>query len=335
MLLPPVMPEDLEIPDGLCLRLSGEIFGTGWQVDVIRADHAQGNEAAWLEALRQRCCAILETIDAQMSPWRETSELVRFNRADGGSFALPEPMRTVVAHAIETAHLTGGAFDPALHDAVALWGFGPQQVDDGLPDPESLSNLRRTRKGWRDLGFDGERITPQPGVTLDLCAIAKGYAVDAVMAAVQAMPDAQAALVEIGGELKGWGIRPDGMPWWVAIEGPDGALPVPTVAALCGWAVATSGDYRRVFTHEGAQYSHAIDPQTLAPVRTGLASATVFDPECWRADALATAMMVMGRETALAFANVHAIPCLLQVREQGGIVEYISDTLQRWLDDDG
>jgi len=333
-LLPPIMPAELEVPDGRWLGLSGEIFATGWRVDVVRADHAQGDDSAWLATLQQRCCAILEAIDAQMSPWRATSDLVRFNRARDGEFALPEPMRTVVTHAIETAQLTDGAFDPTLHDAVALWGFSAQQVTDGLPEAELLATLTKTRKTWRDLHFDGERITAQPGLTLDLCAIAKGHAVDAVMAAVQAMPDAEAALVEIGGELKGWCIRPDGMPWWVAIEGPDGALPVPTMAALCGWAVATSGDYRRAFTHDGAQYSHAIDPQTLAPVRTGIASATIFDPDCWRADALATAMMVMGRKDALAFANTHAVPCLLQVREPGGIVEYMSEALQAWLDDD-
>ena len=340
VLLPPVMPEYLEIPDGQRLCLTGEIFATRWQVDVVRAADAPGDPQDWLAGLAERCQAVLETIDAQMSPWRETSELVRFNRAaDGTRIPLPEPMRTVLAHALEVARLSGGAFDPTLHDAVALWGFGPEMVDEGLPASDTLAALGRARRSWRDLAIENGCITAQPGLTLDLCAIAKGYAVDAVMEVVQAMPHAKAALVEIGGELKGWGLRPDAMPWWVEIEGAqqgaqDSAMAIPTIAALYGWAMATSGDYRRQFSHDGSDYSHAIDPHSLAPVRTAIASASVFDPDCWRADALATAMMVMGKDAALAFADAHAITCLLQVREEGGIGTYLSPALQAWCDDD-
>ncbi|MCE7796916.1 FAD:protein FMN transferase [Sphingobium sufflavum] len=335
--LPPVMPEDLEIPDGEWLRLSGAIFGTGWQVDVVRDAAAQqaGDDARWLEALRGRIADTLETIDAQMSPWRDASDLMRFNRAgDGERFPLPEPMRTVVAHAITVADQSGGAFDPTLHDAVSLWGFSATAVAQGLPDAERLSAIAATRRDWRDLGFDGTAIIAREGLTLDLCAIAKGFAVDAAMAVIRADPDARSALVEIGGELKGWGVRPDGMPWWVGIEQPgDDAEPV--VAALCDWAVATSGDYLRTFHHDGVDYCHAIDPRTLAPVRSGVASATVFDRACWRADALATALMVMGAERAQAFADAQAIPCLLGVRtDGGGVASHMSAAMRDWLDDD-
>jgi thiamine biosynthesis lipoprotein len=331
--LPPVMPEDLEIPEGAWLRLSGDIFATGWQIDVVR--EGEGDDAIWLERLRLRIADVLETIDAQMSPWRDASDLMRFNRATAGTvLVLPEPMRTVVAHAIAVADLTGGAFDPTLHEAVSLWGFSATAVEEGLPDAARLSAIAEARRHWSDLDFDGARIVAGGGLTLDLCAIAKGYAVDAVMDVIRADPEARAALVEIGGELKGWGLRPDGMPWWVGIERP-GTDGEPVVVALCGWAVATSGDYLRTFRHEGADYCHALDPRTLAPVTTGIASATVLDPACWRADALATALMVMGRDEALAFADAHAIPCLLSVREEDGIAEYMSSTMRDWLDDDG
>ncbi|MET0362911.1 MAG: FAD:protein FMN transferase, partial [Sphingobium sp.] len=112
--------------------------------------------------------------------------------------------------------------------------------------------------------------------------------------------------------------------------------PEPVVAALCDWAVATSGDYLRTFHHEGTDYCHAIDPRTLAPVRSGVASATVFDRDCWRADALATALMVLGRDEALAFADAHAIPCLLNVRaETGALTAHLSAAMREWIDDDG
>ncbi len=339
VLLPPVMPEDLEIPEGAWLRLSGDIFGTGWQVDVVRdavASRPEGDDALWLERLRVRIAQCLDAIDAQMSPWREASDLMRFNRAEEGSIlTLPEPMRTVVAHAVGIAELTGGAFDPTLHDAVSLWGFSATAVAEGLPDADRLAVLAAGRLGWADLGFDGASITARDGLTLDLCAIAKGFAVDAVMTVIRADPDAQSALVEIGGELKGWGLRPDGMPWWVGIERPDDAGGEPMVVALCDWAVATSGDYLRTFSHEGADYCHALDPRTLAPVQNGVASATVFDRECWRADALATALMVIGCEEALAFADSHCIPCLLNLRTQDGIIEHMSAAMRDWLDDDG
>ncbi|HEX7857217.1 MAG TPA: FAD:protein FMN transferase [Sphingobium sp.] len=335
--LPPVMPEGLEIPDGAWLRLSGEIFATGWRVDVIREGASvEGDDTLWMEALRTRIAAVLETIDAQMSPWREASDLMRFNRAaDGEVFVLPEPMRTVVEKAVAVADLSGGAFDPTLHEAVSLWGFSASVVEDGLPDPERIARLDAARRDWRALGFDGERIVAQHGLTLDLCGIAKGHAVDVVMDVIRATPGAAAGLVEIGGELKGWGIRPDGMPWWVELEQPEGAAVEPIVVALCDWAVASSGDYLRTFQHDGMDYCHAIDPRTLAPVRSGVASATVFDRDCGRADALATALMVLGRDEALALAEAQGIACLLTVREEGAIREYQSAAMRDWLDDDG
>lgn len=334
VLLPPVMPEDMEIPDGDWLRLSGDVFATGWRVDVVR--EGAGDEALWLEALRTRIAAVLEMIDGQMSPWRDASDLMRFNRAAAGEvFVLPEPMRSVVAEAVAVADLSGGAFDPTLYEAVSLWGFSATAVVDGLPDPGQIAALDAARLDWRALAFDGGRIVAGDGLSLDLCGIAKGYAVDAVMDVIRATPGAVAALVEIGGELKGWGVRPDGMPWWVELEQPHGAGGDPLVVALCDWAVASSGDYLRTFRHDGTDYCHAIDPQTLAPVRSGIASATVFDRLCGRADALATAMMVLGRDGALALADAQNIPCILTVREETGIAEYMSSALQDWLDDDG
>lgn len=332
ILVPPVMPDGLEVPDGVCLHLSGDAFGTSWRVDVV---YSGDGAARWLDALKLQIEGALETIDAQMSLWRPDADIVTFNQAsDGIAFALTEPMRQVVKYALDMARLTDGAFDPTLCEAVERWGFGARAVPDGLPDDRELEQLVRERLDWRNIELDGNAIIARSGLTLDLCAIAKGYAVDVVMDAVQAMPAADAALVEIGGELKGWGLRPDGMPWWVQIETADGANDMEALAALCGWAVATSGDYQRSFTHGGRDYCHAIDPQTLAPVQTGVTSVTVFDALCWRADALATAMMVMGREQALAFAHAHDIPCLLRCRGAEGIIEDISATLRSWVDTD-
>jgi len=326
ILVPPDgLPVGLEVPDGEWLNLSGDAFGTTWRVDVV---YGGDTPKDWLSQVQGQVEGVLEVIDAQMSLWRADSDIVRFNTApNDGSFVLAEPMLQVVGHALEIARLTDGAFDPSLCEATELWGFGARAVAADVPD---MKDLQRERIDWRDVTLEGNIITARSGLSLDLCAIAKGYGVDAVMELLQSVVGAQAALVEIGGELKGWGLRPDGMPWWAALEGAE----TETLAALCGWAVATSGDYRRSFTHEGRDYCHAIDPQPLSPVQTGVASVSVFDPLCWRADALATAMMVMGRERALAFADTHAIPCLLRCHANGGQTENMSPALQQWLDTD-
>ncbi len=333
LFIPPDSPAGLDVPDGTWLHMAGEVFGTSWRVDVV-CGAPEAGQGVWLAKLRSRCEAMMETIDAQMSPWREGSVLSRFNRAPAGTrIAVPEPMLTVLGHALTVAELTGGAFDPALHEAVSRWGFSARAVADGLPDAQDMDKLVRTRCSWRDLDVACEAITARTGLSLDLCGIAKGYAVDAVMAAVQAAPDALSALVEIGGELKGWGIRPDGMPWWVALEQPMGTERPSVMAALHGWAVATSGDYRRSFRHNGIDYCHTVDPVTLCPVRSGIASATVFDRDCWRADALATAMMVMGRDAALRMADDHDVPCLLLCRERHGLSKHFSRAIAAWRDE--
>jgi FAD:protein FMN transferase len=332
VLVPPVLNDDLIVPDGTWECFEGKAFGTTWRVDVVRSG---STDEMWLAALEQHIHATLETIDAQMSLWRPDSDIVRFNASPPGTrVLLRAPMRDVISHALEIAHLTQGLFDPTLHEAVARWGFGARLVADDLPDPTALSVLARQRCDWRDVVISDATLTAQFGLAMDLCAIAKGYAVDAVMDVVRTTSGAEAALVEIGGELKGWGLRPDGMPWWVQLEAagaPQGAL---TLAALCGWAVATTGDSQRSFSRDGQDYCHTIDPQTLSPVQTALASVTVFDPLCWRADALATAMTVMGREKALAFAEAQDIPCLITHCAKGRATESLSPALRQWLDED-
>lgn len=330
LLVPPTLSGEVIVPDGEWLCLSGEAYGTSWRVDVVNDG---GSDEAWLARLERRIYDVIEMIDGQMSLWRPDADIVRFNGSKPGTrFMLREPMREVIEHALAMAWLTDGMFDPTLHEAVARWGFGARAVGHELPDPAGLAALTGSRSDWQALKLDASTVTAQSGLALDLCAIAKGYAVDAVMAAVQETSGAEAALVEIGGELKGWGVRPDGMPWWIQLEAAaarDGAL---TMAALCGWAVATSGGYRRSFNHSGQNYCHTIDPRTLAPIVHHHMTATVFDPLCWRADALATALTVMGMEAAMDFARTHAVPCLFTSKENGRTIENISPELRQWLD---
>ena len=305
------------------LSFGGDAFATTWRVRLC-ADPGQFKNS---DLLRARCQAKLDQIDVEMSPYRAESHLTRINQAPPGKpAALPAMLRAVIAGALDVARLTGGAFDPGVLDAVELWGFGARTVAHGLPDAEALAGL--ARQGWRELALVPEGLVRADGVRLDLCGIAKGYAVDALSDLVRAEPGVTAALVEIGGELKGFGVLPDGQPWWVGMDEDTSRV------ALCDWAVATSGDGRRAFTHDGRLYSHTIDADLQAPTRSTIASATVFDRTCWRADALATALIVMDEARALAFAETHAVPCLLRIRDEGRFRTVLSPRLAAWAEGD-
>ncbi|HWU48230.1 MAG TPA: FAD:protein FMN transferase [Asticcacaulis sp.] len=321
---PTVLIPDLDAPPDLQrtahgLSFGGEAFATTWRVRLC-ADPAR---FAGPDRLRGACATKLARIDAEMSPYREESDLTRFNRAAAGDVVpLPALTLQVLQGALEIAALTDGAFDPCLLPAVELWGFGARAVPEGLPAAADIAAL--PRGGWRALRPQTGGLIRPEGAQLDLCGVAKGFAVDALSDLCRAEPGVTAALVEIGGELKGWGVQPDGQPWWVGIEHTDARI------ALCGWAAATSGDGRRAFVHAGRLYSHILDAETGAPTTSDITSATVFDRACWRADALATALIVMGETRALTFAAEHDLPCLLQVRDGDAIRAVLSPRLEDW-----
>jgi FAD:protein FMN transferase len=257
--------------------LRGAAFGTGWTV------HYVGDVA--LERVRAVIEDELAKIDAQMSQWARESTLSRFNRADAGEWVeIERGFASVVAAALDLAAKTGGAFDPTIGALADLWGFGPPGPQ---PTPTGAAiETARSRGGWQRLIFDpaGRRV-PQPGgLALDLSGIAKGYAVDAVADAL-ARIGIRHALVEIGGELVGRGIRPDGEPWWVDLEQPPNAN-LPTLRiGLHQIAVATSGNYVRG--------DHSIDPRTGRPPTNGVVSVSVIADTAMRADALATAATIL------------------------------------------
>lgn len=325
LLLPPEIDEAPHCPAGVELAFGGAAFGTTWMVRLI----AEPDSAIVAATLKALCEVQLALIDAQMSPWITELTLSRYNRlAPGEAMPLPEPMRTVVDNAVALRVLTGGAFDPFLGSATDLWGFGPLAVPEGLPDGSALRGLLQgARPAW-----DGANLRRSPGFTLDLCGIAKGHAVDVLHDLLRDRPGVAAVLVEIGGEARGFGIKPDAWPWWLELEWPGTFAGQRAVAALHGWACASSGSDVRFFDHGGRRYSHSIDPATAEPSDSDLRGASVFDRHCWRADALATALIVMGSEKARAFADAHDIPCLL-IPAAPGAAPILSAALLPWAAD--
>ena len=243
---------------------------------------------------------------------------------------MPHAFAEVLACALEIAAETDGAFDPTLGALVDMWGFGPRAVH--APPQQLALDGARAASGWRRVDFDvARRMLIQPGgLHLDFSGIAKGYAVDCV-AQLLSEGGIPSFLVEIGGELRGSGVKPDGRPWWVEIERPPDCPTQPIVAALYNLSIATSGDYRRNVMMGAQRVSHTLDPAPGRPLRTAIAAVTVLAADCMRADALATALTVMGAQAGVAFADRRNIAALFTLRGADSVKEVMSAAFARCL----
>lgn len=296
-------------------QLAGLSMGTSWSLRL--AAKADEDLAALQQGLQQQ----LDQVVAQMSHWDAASDLGRFNRAAAGSWQeLPAAFFDVLGFALEVAHASGAAYHPAAGALVNLWGFGPSGRYDQpgfvAPTPAQVAQILAATRASLPLQREvaSRRVCQPGGVQLDLSAVAKGYGVDRLAYYLQSRGH-QHYLAEVGGELRGAGVKPDGQPWWVRLEQPtpspspgatdnsDGGQLAPIVVALHGLSVATSGDYRRYFEQAGQRYAHTIDPRDGMPIRNALASVTVLHPQCMAADAWSTALTVLGPEAGMQLAE--------------------------------
>ncbi|MET0720045.1 MAG: FAD:protein FMN transferase [Tardiphaga sp.] len=310
-------------------RLGGETMGTSWSVTFA-------GTAAAAQTLNRAIGDVLDRVIAQMSPWLPDSDISRFNHCRHGEWqTLPAEFAEVIATALRIASLTNGACDPTMGMLVDCWGFGATPSSGSLPDAVTLSPALQSA-GWQRLTFDHatRRLRRATDCRLDLNGIAKGFAVDLVMATLR-RHGIHHALVEIGGELSGAGIKPDGTPWWVTVDRPVAGRAVdaarPLLVALHGLAIATSGCERGV-TIAGQRFSHTIDPRTGMPIDNGMLTATVLHASCMDADAYATALMVMGADAGMAFAEQHGLAAtILFTADSGDAVERVSPALKAML----
>lgn len=300
-------------------------MGTTWAVKVHAPDATAAERDQLLGAIRER----LDRVDRLMSSYDADSEISRFNRFRSTEpFALSPATLEVFALAEEVSQLTGGAFDVTVGPVVAAWGFGATSPPsaEGPPAAPSEAELASLREhvGYRLLKLQrgASRIAKaHADVSCDLSAIAKGYAVDELVAAVRERGYGD-FLVEVGGELAARGQRPDGTRWRVAIERPDAlGRSIYAVVGLEDQAMATSGDYRNFYRRDGVRLSHLIDPRIGRPIAHRLASVTVIDPSAARADALATALSVLGPGPGYALAEREGIPAYFIVRDATGELE--------------
>lgn len=323
---PPVRP-----PSDIVWSLAGQTMGTTWSAKVIAPP---GTEKTWVEAAIQ---AELDAAVAVFSPWERDSEISRFNAAPAGFHGLSEDFWSLLNAAMEMADDTNGAVDPTLGALVDLWGFGPPGPRaPGTPLPsEDEIQAAAARSGWQGLRLnpDTRAAMQSGGMSLDFSGIAKGHAVDRVSERLMDL-GCTSHLIEIGGELRGRGVKPDAQPWWVEIEQPPGSPAPRTILALVDVAMATSGDYRRAFSHEGRRYAHTLDGRIGRPVDNGLASVTVVHPSAMKADAFATALTVMGPYEGPEFAAAYGLAAHFIERTPRGPVERMSPLFAAMLVDD-
>lgn len=313
------MPKTSSEPgaSGMRITLNGPSMGTRWSASL------DADARVDVTALRQDLAAAVQQVDAQMSPWKPDSDLMRLNRAPVDTWVdLPAELTAVLACALDIHRLSAGAFDPGVGALVDAWGFGA--VRDA-PDAVAIHNARQGRRppthACLELDQAAGRARKHAPLQLDLCGIAKGYAVDRMAAVLQrhGVPHALAAL---DGELRALGCQASGAPWAVALEQPEaGRRTVHGVIELMDLAVATSGDYRRYLQVGDARLAHSMDARRAAPVNNAVASVTVLARSCMQADAWATALLVAGSSEGLAMAQRMGLEALFLLRGGEGLVE--------------
>lgn len=235
--------------------------------------------------------ALIQELESLLSTTGEGSEIYALNH--GQAVTLSQYTADLLDQALGLCADTGGALDVTIYPVVRAWGFTTGQYQ--IPDDSALAALLERVDYTQVAPEDGVLALPD-GVELDLGALGKGYTGDLLMALFK---DAglTSAYVNLGGNVQTLGTKPDGSPWRIGIQAPDGSGTA-AVVETADSAVVTSGGYQRYFEEDGVRYWHIIDPATGYPARSGLASVTIVSQSGLLADGLSTALFVMGRDRA-------------------------------------
>ncbi|MAX82462.1 MAG: thiamine biosynthesis protein ApbE [Crocinitomicaceae bacterium] len=296
--------------------------------------------------------SILADIDLSLSTWEPASLISTLNNSDSTEIVFEDYngyFTDMVRYSREVYNVTEGAFDPTVGPLVNAWGFGFKNRDEITPEKIdslmqyvglSYDNIRLTRFDDRNT-IDPKRILvkAKKGIQFDFNAIAQGYSVD-VLGNYFDLKNVDSYLIEVGGEMKAKGTKPSGVLWKVGIDKPVENAEERKLSAIVevkNEAVATSGNYRKFYVKDGEKYAHTLDPKTGYPVKHNLLSATVLADECWKADAFATAFMVMGTERAIKFLESHKDlgleVYLISAAENESYETYITESLKKKIEE--
>ncbi|MFA6239554.1 MAG: FAD:protein FMN transferase [Candidatus Hydrogenedentales bacterium] len=315
--------EPASTPAGTTIEINGSTMGTTYTVKLVTFNEAADRERMDKAAAEVR--KVLDDIDARMSTYKPDSELSRFNQhSDTTPFPVSKDMIGIFEEARRISELSGGAFDITVGPLINAWGFGPEKRSE-IPTDEQIAALM-PRVGYKKVEIDAAASTirkTQPDVYCDLSAIAQGFAGDKVAETLDAL-GIQHYMVDVSGEMRTRGGNATGNAWQIAIERPEPSLErtVQLVVSLSNMALATSGDYRNYFEKDGKRFSHEIDPTTGKPITHNLASASVITDRSMTADALATALIVLGPEKGYELAMSQNLAAFFIIHDaSGGFVE--------------
>lgn len=290
---------------------------TLFAMDTVMLFTAQGPQAP--EALEE-ALAEVRRLDALLSAQSPGSEIFRLN--DGGRAPVSEDTARLLKAAAEIGAETGGLYDCTVYPLMELWGFPTKAYR--VPQAEEIAALLPLVDGAQIRVTDDEAALGE-GQRIDLGGIAKGYASARVMEIFRAR-GVQSAMVTLGGNVQTLGERPEGGGWQIGVQDPLGGEACPAVIEAKDVAVVTSGGYQRYFEEDGKRYIHILDPRTGAPAESDLLSATVVSPDGTLADALSTAVFVMGLEDAAAYWRTHEGFELVLIAEDGAV--YVTEGLE-------
>lgn len=306
--------------------LGGETMGTTWRVHMALPRRTD------LRTHHSRIDAVLSRIVAQMSTWEVESNISLFNSAEAGSsHSLPGDFERVLSCALEISKVSKGAFDPTVGELVGIWGFGAnaRRPDHIGLDTEVIEARRHV--GWEAITIKQHSIRQPGGIHLDLSAIAKGYSSDAISESLQEA-GINNSLVEVGGELRAAGRKPDGSPWRISVEDAESSdSATPRVIALGEQGVASSGDRWHFNELDNRRVTHTLDPRTGVPVQSRPMTVTVIAASAMLADAWATAMRVLGPAEGLTLAESQGLAVRFHWLEDGHANEAMTDTFKTYL----
>ena len=276
---------------------------------------------------------VLSEVNRQMSTYDPASELSKFNAYDGSDwFPVSSDLETVVRASIGYCEASNGAFDITVGPLVNLWGFGPEAKEAQEPDraliKEAMSHVGCSLVSARQSPPAIKK--KDAAIYIDLSAVAKGFGVDRVALYLETL-GVNDYLVEIGGEIRASGRNHMGELWRVGITAADGTNKIGKITSISDASMATSGDYRNYYEVDGKRYSHTIDPRSGRPVTHTLAAVTVIDGSSMRADAMATALMVLGVEEGMELAQRSKLAVLFFVKDGTGFIEKSTPAFKKYL----
>lgn len=264
--------------------------------DTVVTVTAYTEDAEVLDRLEAECLRY----EKLLSKTVEGSDVWNINHAKGERVQVSEETRGLIEKALEFSRMSDGRFDISIEPCVALWDFTGEGIGT-LPDADALAAAAE-KVDWTKIDVNDEGVLIPAGMSIDLGAIAKGYISDRV-ADFLTENGVESALLNVGGNVRTLGLKPDGSNWRIGIQDPEGVRDqsIVGVVSLGDNAVVTSGIYERGFTLDGVVYHHILDPKTGWSVQNELAGVSIVTQEACTADALSTTVFTMGLEEGTAF----------------------------------